>query len=137
MFGACTMRKLLGVLFLTLSLGLPSFVRAEAITVDATGLKSTAEAASISVDGDHGSISLFIGSYVIKPVFGLVGLAFFVLMVYGGVLWMTAHGESKQVDKARSVLTTAVIGAFIIVSAYVLTNALFNAILGGNAVPST
>lgn len=132
-FGACTMRKLFGVLSLIVLLGLPSFVRADAITVGGTGLTATAGAANITTSGDQASITSYIGSYLIKPVFGLVGVAFFVLMVYGGVLWMTAHGNPKQVEKAQGVLTTAVIGAVIIVSAYVLTNALFNALLTGNA----
>ena len=45
---------------------------------------------------------------------------------------MTAQGEPKKVDKAKDILITAVIGAVIVVSSYILTNAVFNALTTGN-----
>lgn len=51
----------------------------------------------------------------------LVGMIFLVLMVYAGYLWMTARGEQEQVDKAQKIITTALIGFFIVASAYAIT----------------
>jgi len=45
---------------------------------------------------------------------------------------MTAQGDSKKVDKAKDILVTAVIGTVIVVSSYILTNALFNALTTGD-----
>ncbi|PIR74116.1 MAG: hypothetical protein COU35_04125 [Candidatus Magasanikbacteria bacterium CG10_big_fil_rev_8_21_14_0_10_47_10] len=59
---------------------------------------------------------------VIKVVFQVAGIAFFILMVYAGFLWMTAQGNEDRVDKARNTLIGATIGLFIIVSSYALTN---------------
>ncbi|MFA6018169.1 MAG: hypothetical protein WCT28_00725 [Patescibacteria group bacterium] len=100
----------------------------------ATGLKATADGAFGAgyTGGQGGLITYFIGNNIIKPVFGIVGVLFFALTVYAGVLWMTAHGEPKQVDKAKDILISSVIGIVIIVSAYVLTNAIFNALIYGN-----
>ena len=58
---------------------------------------------------------------VIKVALGFVGTLFFVLMVYAGYLWITAQGNSEQVDKAKEILKTAVIGIIIVVAAYSIT----------------
>ncbi len=68
----------------------------------------------------EGDISSIIGT-VINAVLTLVGLAFLVLMVYAGMLWMTARGESDQVDKARKIITGSLIGLVIVMSAYAIT----------------
>ena len=38
---------------------------------------------------------------VIKMVLGIVGSAFFILMVYAGFVWLTARGNEERVEKAR------------------------------------
>jgi len=54
-------------------------------------------------------------------VLALVGLIFLILMVYAGVLWLTARGEQGQVDKARKIISTTVIGLILVISAYAIT----------------
>jgi uncharacterized membrane protein len=132
------MRKLFAAFLLVCSLVLPARAFAStllAIDASTTGLNTTAEGAfgvNWTSAANNKSLASFVGFYIIQPVFGIVGLLFFVLMVYAGVLWMTARGDSKQVDKAKDILTTSVIGAVIVVSSYVLTTAVFNAITSGN-----
>lgn len=46
---------------------------------------------------------------------------------------MTAAGNEKRVQKAKDIMVAAVIGAVIVVAAYAVTDALFNA-LSGNPV---
>jgi hypothetical protein len=58
---------------------------------------------------------------VINAALTLVGLFFLILMVYAGYLWMTARGESDQVDKAKKIITGTVIGLVIVLSAYAIT----------------
>jgi hypothetical protein len=62
----------------------------------------------------------FIGM-LIQDAFGLLGIIFVGLTLYAGYLWMTAAGDSKAVDKAKSILTQAVIGLVIMVLAYSIT----------------
>ena len=57
----------------------------------------------------------------IQPALALVGVAFLALAVYGGFLWMTAKGNEEQVKKAQSILTSATIGAIIVLGAYAIT----------------
>ena len=42
-------------------------------------------------------------------------------IVYGGFLWMTAHGNEEQVTKAKNLITAALIGLVIILSAYAIS----------------
>lgn len=66
------------------------------------------------------SLSQQIGN-IIKAVMGLAGTIFLVLTIYAGFLWLTAAGNEEQAGKAAKILTTAVIGLVIAVSAYSIT----------------
>lgn len=57
---------------------------------------------------------------IIKIALGLVGIVMVVLIMYGGYLWMTAGGNSDQIEKAKKVLINAAIGLVIILSAYAI-----------------
>ena len=50
-----------------------------------------------------------------------VGILFIVLIIYGGVRWMTARGNSQQVDEAKNVVKNAAIGLAIVLLSYVIT----------------
>ncbi len=128
------MRKLFAAFGAFALLGMPSMVFA-LTTIDAstTGLSTTGSNAfgATLTSGQNASISYFVGSKIIQPIFGLVGLAFFCLAVYAGVLWMTAMGEPKKVDKAKDILVSATVGLVIIVASYVLTNAILSGVTSG------
>ena len=128
------MRKLFAAFGAFVLLGMPSMVFA-LTTIDAstTGLSTTGSNAfgTTLTSGQNASISYFVGSKIIQPIFGLVGLAFFCLAVYAGVLWMTAMGEPKKVDKAKDILVSATVGLVIIVASYVLTNAILSGVTSG------
>ena len=58
---------------------------------------------------------------VIKTALSLVGMLFLVLMVYGGYLWMVDRGNNSQVEKAKGLISAAVIGLIIVLGAYAVT----------------
>jgi hypothetical protein len=62
---------------------------------------------------------------VVGVILSLVGVAFFLLALYAGFIWMSARGNSERVDKAKDILEAAVIGLIIIVGAYALTKFVF------------
>ncbi len=68
-------------------------------------------------EGDIGSIT----GQVINTALQLVGIIFLGLMVYAGYLWMTAAGEESQIDKAKKIVTSAIIGLVLTMSAYAIT----------------
>ncbi len=62
----------------------------------------------------------FLGA-IIQALFGLLGLIFFLLMIYAGFLWMTAQGDPKKVDKAKAILGQAAAGLVIMLMAYAIS----------------
>ncbi len=57
----------------------------------------------------------------ISGALSLIAIFFFILMVYGGFLWMTARGNDDQVEKAKNLIKDAIIGMVIVVMAYGIT----------------
>ncbi|TAK05131.1 hypothetical protein EPO33_04080 [Patescibacteria group bacterium] len=55
---------------------------------------------------------------IINVFLGILGIFAVVLIIYAGYLWMNARGNEQQVEKARSILTQAVIGLIIILASY-------------------
>ena len=64
----------------------------------------------------------------INVVFSITGTIFLVLMVYGGIRWMSSRGNEDEIDAARTTIFRAAIGLAIIVSAYAVVNFFFNTI---------
>ncbi len=63
---------------------------------------------------------------VITTAFAAVGATFLALMVYAGMKWMTAGGNSDRVETAQSTLSNAAIGLIVIVAAYTITSFITN-----------
>ena len=92
-------------------------------TAQAQGIKNTRENLKIVADKagtTEPEVPTILG-IAIQAVLSLVGLIFLILMVYAGVLWMTARGEAAQVEKAQDIIKTCIIGLAVIVSAYAIT----------------
>lgn len=81
------------------------------------GLKSTADNAKL-VSGDPATT---VGK-AISLVLALSSLILLIIVVYGGVMWMTAGGNKEQVSKSRSMIIEGVIGLIICLAAYALTS---------------
>ena len=77
------------------------------------GISRGAAAGSASAESLAGKI--------INVFFGVLGIIFLVLMLYGGFLWMTGRGIEERVTKAKDLITQAVIGIVIILAAYAIT----------------
>lgn len=54
-------------------------------------------------------------------ILSFVGVLFLILMIYAGILWMTAQGNEQQVTKAKDMLINGVIGLIIVFAAYSIT----------------
>ena len=81
------------------------------------GLEKTGDA----VPGiNNGDLPTMIG-VIVGALLSFVGVLFLILMIYGGVMWMTARGNEQQVEKARSLIIAAIIGIIIVLAAYAIT----------------
>lgn len=52
----------------------------------------------------------------------MIGVLFFILVVYGGILWMTSTGNSDQTSKAMKTIIAASVGLVLVMSSYIITN---------------
>ncbi|MFA6392373.1 MAG: pilin [Patescibacteria group bacterium] len=57
---------------------------------------------------------------IIQWILGLLGLIAVILVLYGGFTWMTAGGNEEKVEKAKKIITAAVIGLVIILVAWAI-----------------
>ncbi len=71
--------------------------------------------------GDASSLTTTIGS-LIAVLLGFLGVIFLILIIYAGLLWMTAAGNEDNVKKAKSILLNSVIGLVILLSAYAISS---------------
>lgn len=81
--------------------------------------------------GGTGLVSKTLPQYlggVVGAVLALVGTLFFLLMIYGGLMWMTSAGNEKQSTQAKDLLVAAVIGLLIVFAAYAITSFIGNAV---------
>ena len=95
--------------------------------LDDTGLKTTArvgytgdEDTQLSTAGVIMDIPTAIGK-VIGAGLSFLGIAFMILIIYGGFMWMFARGNDQAVGKAKEIIQAAVIGLVIVLSAYAIT----------------
>ncbi len=109
------MRKKILTIFIILSLltlAVPALTQASL----GESLNKTATQADISQNQDLGSLV----STIIQGILGILGLIFVILLVYGGVQWMTAMGQEEKIKKAKKTIVNSVIGLVIIILAYAI-----------------
>ena len=58
---------------------------------------------------------------IIGVILSVIGTLFFVLLFYAGYLWFMARGDEGEIEKAQSIIKTAVIGLVITLSAYTIS----------------
>lgn len=65
---------------------------------------------------------------VMGTILSLISIVFFGLMLYGGIMWMTARGNDEQEKKARNTIIGAIIGVLIVLGSYALVSFVFGSL---------
>ena len=58
---------------------------------------------------------------VITYFLGFVALICIIIIIWGGVTWMTSAGEERRVSEAKARIRAAIIGLIVIMSSYAIT----------------
>lgn len=74
---------------------------------------------SIGLSNERSVIEIITG--IIRIILGLLGIIVLGLILYAGFLWMTANGNEERISTAKRIMTNAVIGLTIILSAFAIT----------------
>lgn len=86
------------------------------------GLDITAQSAKIIEEPAKAATIYDIVGRIINIVLTSLGVIFLLIMVYGGIIWMTAGGNQEKVKKAGSLISQGGIGLLIILTAFLITN---------------
>jgi fumarate reductase subunit D len=70
---------------------------------------------------------------LISGLLSIIGTVTLLMFVYAGVLWITAQGEPKKVQRGKDIMIWAILGMAVIAGAYVFVNAIINALSTGSA----
>lgn len=104
----------------------PLFASAQSSQNTLNGLKQTGD----KVEGvSREPLSAQVGN-IVGAILSFVGVIFLLLMIYGGLMWMTARGNEEQVQKARSTIVAAIIGLVVVMAAYAITSFIGGALAG-------
>ncbi len=89
-------------------------------------LHAAAPVTSYSIEPIGGSIGLGNADLkttvlnIIRLALGLMALVAVVLIIYGGFTWLTAAGNEENVEKAKRIISAAVIGLIIVLLAWAI-----------------
>ena len=82
-----------------------------------------------SITDDDKTLGTTIGN-IITAIIGILGLACVVIIIIGGIGYMTSSGDAGKVKKAKDTILYGVIGMVICVLAFAITQFIINAING-------
>lgn len=113
----------------------PEFARAQGAGDTLKGLNETANkiTAFSGQTNSNDYNSVFIATragQIIGLVLSFIGILFLALMIYAGIMWMTAAGNEQRITSSKDLLINASIGIVIVFSAYAITVFIGNQFLG-------
>lgn len=92
-----------------------------------TSVNQTASTAGLG--GGTTDLPTIIGR-IINIILGFLGIVLLGLLLYSGFQWMTAGGDSKKIDEAKTRIRNAIIGLVIIASAWAITGFILSMLAG-------
>lgn len=58
---------------------------------------------------------------IIQGILSALGIVFLAIIIYSGLMWMTAGGNEAKAGKAQNTIQQAIIGLIIVVAAYAIS----------------
>ncbi len=99
------------------------------LSKSASSLTAVGAGAGMAADTGGGGLPTLIGRFI-TVLLGVLGIIFVIMVIYAGILYMTAGGEDDKVKKAKKLLTQSIIGLVIIVSAYSISTFVISQLVG-------
>lgn len=110
---------------LALSLILPDLAHATSV------ISSDDNPAAVSaLTGGEGDLKELIKT-ILNFALGFLGFVATIMVIYGGILYVTSAGNDDNVGKAKKILLYAAIGIVLIMISFALVNTILGAGLGG------
>ncbi len=87
--------------------------------------------AEVNVVGDGNDTLTADVTAILNAVIGVLGLACVIVMIIGGVNYMTSSGDTAKVKKAKDTILYGLIGLVVCVLAFAIVNFVISSILNG------
>ena len=71
-----------------------------------------------------------IANAVLPVIYGIAGVIALILLVMGGIQYMSSGGDKIAVEQARGRITSAIVGLVIVFGAYLVINVIGTQVLG-------
>lgn len=92
------------------------------------GLNTTANVTGLDTTNNK-DLPTIIGK-IIGAALAFLGVVFFILIIYGGYMWMFSMGNEQTATKAKDIIIAAVIGLVIVLVAYAITSYIGSTVAG-------
>ena len=120
---------ILTIICLLIIISIPAVTLAtSAVTSNLTNAGSNA---GYDTSGDTTALATIAGT-IIRAFLSLLGVVFISLTVYAGFLWMTASGNEEQITKAKKIMSGALVGLVITLSAFSIYYFISSSLLVGD-----
>lgn len=124
--------KFLLVFLISLFLFGCNFAFAALLASAETGLQSGLDKAAIEggvkMEAEpigNNSLTVFLGEFT-NYFFPAISMVYLLLVVYGGLLWLTSFGEAQAITKAKNVLVYSTVGFALAVLSFYVVEEIFN-----------
>ena len=108
--------------FMLLAWVLPMAVSAGAVS---GGLKKAGGTSGLRGLYKNDDLGDFAAGFVSQAV-GLIGVLFMLMIVFSGVMWMTAGGNEERITKAKKTITGAAIGLLVVFGSYMIVRTIYD-----------
>lgn len=135
-------------LFISLVLMALMLVSSQAVLATESNLNRAINVGEIAIDeafgggdsiditgGDTGDPFVYGLFQIINALLTFTGVIFFLILIYGGYLWMMARGNEEQLTRAKRITREVIIGIIIIILARIITEFILSQIGSGIATP--
>ena len=77
------------------------------------------------------TVGVLIGR-IVTGLMGVVGVIAVLMIIYGGIMYMTSAGNDEKIGSAKKIITGAIIGLVVSILAYVIVDFVVKAITGSS-----
>lgn len=99
----------------------------------ATGLSNVQNGVTTTSNAAGGLSMQTVISTVIGTMLFIVGLLAVVMLIYGGIRYVTSHGDKAQVTAAKETIMYAVVGLVVAIAAFAVVQWITNDVFKGGA----
>jgi hypothetical protein len=99
----------------------------------AAGALNLVNETGLDAAANYGGVPTGVSAYqlvgnLIRYALGLVGALFLILIIRGGLQWMTSGGDQEKLKGAKQLITNSSIGLAVVLVAYAITTFVVNTI---------